>query len=152
MPDLADSGSQAVAAPLRGFDTTPTYSLHARTFRISQLIGSRVLHWTVDLAARAAAILATAPQSFIPFRELMSARGHALLQLFLPVDHDNHALSLRRRFRRFLDHQKTLAVARDVISAKVEAECCGTQADPSWRRVFGGQRRSGFPCARRGPP
>jgi hypothetical protein len=29
----------------------------------------------------------TRPVSFIGFRELMSARGHALLQLFLPVQH-----------------------------------------------------------------
>jgi hypothetical protein len=47
-----------------------------------------VLHWTVDLTARATAIVATLPPTFIRFRELTSARGHALLQLFLPVHDD----------------------------------------------------------------
>src|SRR5262249_30651692 len=51
-----------------------------------------VRHWTVDLAARAATILATVPPTFIRFRELMSARGHALLQLFLPVQDNSNAV------------------------------------------------------------
>jgi hypothetical protein len=37
---------------------------------------------SIDLAARADAILATAPAIFMRFRELTSARGNALLQLF----------------------------------------------------------------------
>jgi hypothetical protein len=37
---------------------------------------------SIDLAARAGAILTIAPVIFMGFRELSSARGNALLQLF----------------------------------------------------------------------
>jgi hypothetical protein len=48
---------------------------------------------SIDLAARAPAILPTVPLTFIRFRELMSARGNALLQLFGPVE--NHVQVLQ---------------------------------------------------------
>ena len=54
----------------------------ARTFRISQFIGFDCSPGSIDLAARANAILATAPPIFMSFRKLMSTRGNALLQLF----------------------------------------------------------------------
>ena len=56
--------------------------------------------------ARASAILATGPQIFIRFRELMSARGNALLQLSKPIQHD---VDLCRRFFWLdgLDHQES---------------------------------------------
>ena len=60
----------------------------ARTFRIIQFNGFACSTGSIDLTARASAILATAPQIFIGFRELMSARGNALLQLSKPVEHD----------------------------------------------------------------
>ena len=56
------------------------------TLRIIQLNG---LNFSTGLSTsplRAAAILANAPSIFMGFCELMSARGHALLQLFAPVD------------------------------------------------------------------
>ena len=43
---------------------------------------------STDLTARAATILATEPVIFIAFRELMSARGNALLQLSKPIGDD----------------------------------------------------------------
>src|SRR5262245_3835718 len=46
------------------------------------------LHVGAVFEARAIAILATAPQIFIRFRELMSARGNALLKLSKPVEDD----------------------------------------------------------------
>lgn len=60
----------------------------ARTFRIIQLNGFNGSTGSIDLTARATAILATALQTFIEFRELMSARGNALLQLSKPVEDD----------------------------------------------------------------
>jgi len=63
---------------------------------------------SIDLTARAAAILATALLFFIRFRELMSARGNALLQLFCPVEDDDH--SGWRRVLIVLDHQEPLSV------------------------------------------
>src|SRR5262245_43879657 len=59
----------------------------ARTFRIIQLTGFTGSTGSIDLTARAPAILSTAPQIFIGFRVLMSARGNALLQLSKPVQH-----------------------------------------------------------------
>jgi hypothetical protein len=50
----------------------------------------------------------TRPVSFIGFRELMSARGHALLQLFLPVQNDRDWLFTRKRLRD--DGEKSLSV------------------------------------------
>ena len=68
--------------------TTPTYSLkHARSGSANSP-ASTCSTGSIDLAARAGAILATRATIFIRFRELMSARGHALLQLFLPVQDD----------------------------------------------------------------
>jgi len=50
---------------------------------------------SIDLAAPAPVILATAPPTFIAFRELTSARGNALLQLSKPVQNHLHLLCLR---------------------------------------------------------
>jgi len=66
---------------------------HARTFRTIQLNGLNSSTGSIDLTARAAAIVAREPMFFMRFRELTSARGNALLQLSKPVDHD---LDLRR--------------------------------------------------------
>jgi hypothetical protein len=41
---------------------------------------------SIDLAARADAILAMPPRIFMSFRELMSARGNEPLQLFVPEE------------------------------------------------------------------
>jgi hypothetical protein len=62
----------------------------ARTFRIIQFNGFTYSTGSIDLTARASAILATAPLIFMRFRELMSARGNALLQLLGPIQDDNH--------------------------------------------------------------
>jgi hypothetical protein len=64
----------------------------ARTFRTIQFNGFDYSTGKIDLAARAAIILAAAHLTFMSFRELMSARGNALLQLFVPgskVSHDH---------------------------------------------------------------
>ena len=60
----------------------------ARTFRTIQFNGFDDSTGKIDLTAHARAILATAPLTFIRFRELQSARGNALLQLFAPVQDD----------------------------------------------------------------
>src|SRR5262249_24607815 len=81
----------------------------------------RVLHWTVDLAARASAILATAPLTFMRFRELTPARGNALFQLFCPVEYHLKLLApvflpVRRNIRKH--HDEILAVGTDVVDAR----------------------------------
>src|SRR5437667_5008124 len=50
---------------------------------------------------------------------------YACLQLFEPVEHDNHTHRRRRGRRigrRVLDHQESTAVGRYVVAAKIEAE------------------------------
>jgi hypothetical protein len=77
----------------------------ARTFRTIQFNGFNSSTGMIDLTARASDILTTAPLIFISFRELTSARGHALLQLFAPVLHDDDAC--RRGSAFGLDHEET---------------------------------------------
>src|SRR5262249_5001196 len=60
-----------------------------------------------------------------PFRELMSARGHALLQLFLPVD-DNCNLVTNRL--QCIDHEETVAIWCDVIRSAEFPFACPTPA------------------------
>jgi len=64
-------------------------------------------------------ILATAPQTFIRFRELISARGHALLQLFLPIDHDVDLLGSPVGNVRQRRHDETPTVGRDVVRRRI---------------------------------
>jgi hypothetical protein len=98
------SGERASIVLLRvtGCDDAHLFA-QARTSRIIQLTGFNCSTGSIDLTARTIPIFATAPQIFIRFRELMSARGNALLKLSKPVD-DNVHLHGRSRLLRLFDH------------------------------------------------
>ena len=64
-------------------------------------------------------ILATAPQTFIHCRELISARGHALLQLLLPIDNDVDLLGSPVDNVRQRRHDETLTVGHDVVRRRI---------------------------------
>jgi hypothetical protein len=91
-----------------------------RTFRISQFIGVNGSIGSIDLAARADAILATARQIFIGFRELLSARGNALLQLSKPVQNHVDGGRACRRGRIHRKQPDASSVRSDVEIAFVD--------------------------------
>src|SRR5262245_27133425 len=70
---------------------------------------------------------------FIRFRELMSARGNALLQLFLPVDHDDEIWSGRPRLHS--EEQEALAVAGHVVTAGVPPDDIPTNIEEGHART-----------------
>jgi hypothetical protein len=75
---------------------------------------------SIDLTARARAILATARPIFIGFRELMSARGNALLQLSKPIEDDaNLGCSQVRRIGLSSGHESNEpAIRQDVVRSQ----------------------------------
>ena len=82
--------SQGLRLSPRALDAPTDAHLFAqtRTLRIIQLNGLAGSTGLIDLAARADAILPMPRAIFMSFRELASARGHALLQFFDPIEYD----------------------------------------------------------------
>src|SRR5262249_16240325 len=90
-----------------------------RTFRIIQLTGFSFSIGSIDLAAPAPVILATAPPTFIAFRELTSARGNALLQLSKPIQDEVDSLTRRGVLQVFVrvrgGDDEMLAIGSDIV-------------------------------------
>src|SRR5262249_46737682 len=95
VPQLSYSGSRAV---VRWTQWTPTVSLKCARSGSSNSTASKspLARSTSPLAP--APFSQRAPLTFMPFRELLSARGNALLQLFAPVHGDAAESTVGRRF------------------------------------------------------
>jgi hypothetical protein len=90
-----------------------------RTFRISQLTGFNFSTGPSISPLAPLGIPATPPQTFIRLRDLISARRHALLQLFLPIDNDVDLLGSPVGNVRQRRHDETLTVGRDVVRRRI---------------------------------